>query len=354
MVKFIKYTTLLLISLLLLSNFNATAQQYATKKVRSTHEAYTDSLKRVQYKYVFPIFGRKAYKKGFDIPYPAGIMANYMWLRQSILITNLQLGLKNNNQDIPLTPVDFIGFGDNMNQSWTVNVRPDLWIFPFLNVYGIFGYGSSHTEVNLVAPIELTSVVDQNIATYGFGVMAAFGIGPVWFSADANFTWNKPELLDKAVPVNVLGLRMGHTFKFKHKPDRNFGIWIGAMRASMGAETVGEVSLEDAIPPEAWERRDEIVDNYWGWYNGLNPNNPIDRKKMEAADEILTPIVDRLEAADGSATIRYGMEKQVKEKWNGLIGAQFQLNKHWMIRSEGGIVGDRKSFLISVNYRFLI
>lgn len=351
--RFTKYP-LLLLSILIIANINLNGQQFATRKVKSTQDVYTDSLKKVEYNHVFPIFGKRVYKKGFDIPYPAGVMANYMWLRQGILINDLQLGFKNANQDIPLTPVDFIEFGDNLNQSWTVNVRPDLWVFPFLNVYGIFGYGNSHTEVNLVSPIELNSVVDQGITTYGVGVLLAFGIGPIWLSADANFTWNKPELLDKSVPVYVTGIRAGHTFVFKNRPYRNIGIWIGAMYASMGAETVGEVSLADAIPQETWDRRDEIVNNYWDWYGSLNPNNPLDKVKIEKADEVLTPIVDRLEAADGSATIRYGMNKQVKAHWNGLVGAQFQINKHWMIRSEGGVIGDRKSFLISANYRFLI
>jgi hypothetical protein len=51
--------------------------------------------------------------------------------------------------------------------------------------------------------------------------------------------------------------------------------------------------------------------------------------------------------------IKYGMDKQVSEIWNMVIDAQSQLNKDWMFRSEGGILGNRKSFLISVNYRFL-
>lgn len=46
--------------------------------------------------------------------------------------------------------------------------------------------------------------------------------------------------------------------------------------------------------------------------------------------------------------------KQVKERWNGLIGMQYQYNKHWMLRTEGGIIGDRKSILLSINYRFLL
>jgi len=47
------------------------------------------------------------------------------------------------------------------------------------------------------------------------------------------------------------------------------------------------------------------------------------------------------------------MDKQVSQMWNGVVGAQFQLNKHWQFRTEAGLIGDRKSFLFSVNYRFL-
>ena len=48
------------------------------------------------------------------------------------------------------------------------------------------------------------------------------------------------------------------------------------------------------------------------------------------------------------------MDKRPKEEWNFLIGAQYQINKRWIFRSEGGLIGDRKSFLASLNYRFKI
>ena len=106
--------------------------------------------------------------------------------------------------------------------------------------------------------------------------------------------------------------------------------------------------MRDALPPETWERRDEIVSEYRYWYeNEATPREQI------AADKVLTPIIDRLENADGDGEVRYGMDKQVKEKWNGTIGAQYQHNKHWMLRTEFGIIGDRNSFLLSLNYRFL-
>ncbi len=330
-------------------SFQEIAGQYINTKVKSKHEAYTDSLKQVEYKYVFPILGQGAYKKGFDIPYPVGLMANFMWLKQNLIFDNMQLGLKTDNLDIPLTDVEFIEFGENTNTSYAYNVRPDLWVLPFLNVYGIFGGGQSRTEVNLTAPFPLYSNVEQSLTTGGVGIMGAGGIGPVWFSVDANWTWSKPELLDKPVKVTVLGIRLGHTFKFKNKPERNIALWAGTMRMEMSSATSGEIKLIDALPPETWERRDEIVTNYYDWYN--NEATPVQKI---TADKVLTPIVERIEAADGESTIRYAMDKQVQEKWNGTIGGQYQLNKRWMFRSEAGFIGNRKSFLVSVNYRFLL
>ena len=327
--------------------------QYSSIKVKTKHDQYTDSLKQVDYHYTFPILGQEAYRSGFDIPYPAGIMGNYMWMKQEILMENLQLGLSSDNQDIPLTSVDdLIKFGKNTNTSYSVNVRPDLFVLPFLNVYGIFGYGQSTMEVNIEVPIKLQSVVDQNISTAGVGIMGAGGIGPIWFSADANWTWNKPELLDKPVKVNVFGLRFGHTFTFKNKPQSNIAVWAGGMHVKMNSETIGEIKMIDALPPDVWEQTAQIVSDYESWHDlNYDDLNPAEKKIV---DDVFDPIIDHIGAADGDAIIKYGMDKQVKQSWNGIFGVQYQFNKKVMIRSEAGLIGDRKSFLLSVNYRFLI
>jgi hypothetical protein len=339
---------LLLFSLLFFAN--AVNAQFATRKVSKKEQAYTDSLKQVDYDYIFPILGQKTYKAGFDIPYPIGVMGNFIWMNQGILIDNMQLGLKTDSKDIPLTNVDeFIKFGDNSNKSYSVNLRPDIWVFPFLNVYGLFGAGRSETTVNLTAPLSFTSVVEQGITTTGVGIMGAFGIGPVWVSLDGNWTWNKPELLDKAVRVGVFGVRVGHTFTFDQKPERNIAIWAGGMRVRMESNTVGQIALIDALPADVWEKRDQIVADYETWYDGLSSI------KQAAVDQTPLPdIIDRIEQADGSSIIRYGMDKQVRQEWNGIFGAQFQFNKRWMLRTEWGLIGDRKSALISLNYRFLL
>jgi len=50
----------------------AVSAQFATLKVSKKEQTYTDSLKQVNYDYIFPILGQKTYKEGFDIPYPIG------------------------------------------------------------------------------------------------------------------------------------------------------------------------------------------------------------------------------------------------------------------------------------------
>ena len=323
--------------------------QYATRKITKKQQAYTDSLKQVEYNYIFPILGQQAYSKGFDIPYPAGLMGNFIWMKQGLVIENFQLGIQSENLDLPMAPIEFIDFGYNTNTSYAVNFRPDIWILPFLNVYGLFGYGSSTTEVNLTAPVAMKSVVTQNISTTGFGVMGAFGLGPLFLSVDGNWTWTKPELLDDPVLAKVLGVRLGKSFVFKHHPERNIAIWVGGMRMRMASETVGAVKMADAIPQETWGRVDEIVDDYYIWYEGLDPirQGIVDNSAVPA-------LVEALDNAEGNTVIKYGMDKRPEQEWNIVVGGQFQLNKKWMFRSEVGIVGDRKSFLASVNYRFKV
>jgi hypothetical protein len=268
-------------------------------------------------------------------------------MKQDLVFTNFQLGFESDSQNIPLQPADFIQFGQNTNNSQNFTFRPDVWVFPFLNVYGLFGAGTSKTSVNLVAPINLSTSVEQDFTTKGFGAMLAAGVGPIWLSIDANWTWNKPKLLNEPVRVSVVGIRTGHTFVFKQNPKRNIAVWIGGMAAKMASETSGQISINEVFP-NFDESTDQIVSDYNDWYATLNPI------EKAAADKVLTPIVEAIGDSNGEGVISYAMDKQTKQLWNGLVGAQFQLDKHWQLRTEAGVLGNRKSFLASINYRILL
>ena len=57
-------------------------------------------------------------------------------------------------------------------------------------------------------------------------------------------------------------------------------------------------------------------------------------------------------ASNGEATVKYKISKKPAQEWNMIIGGQYQIDKHWQVRAELGGLGNRKSLLISANYRF--
>ena len=97
------------------------------------------------------------------------------------------------------------------------------------------------------------------------------------------------------------------------------------------------------------------------WWNGLTPpqqNNPVNKAKYETANQALTAAGNILNAADGAististSTVQYSLDKRVKDKWNFIVGTQFQLNKHWMLRAEYGFLGSRQQFLDRLTVSF--
>src|SRR5688572_5775344 len=123
-----------MILLLLIPFFNAEAQVFSNKVVGKKNAASIDSLKKSEYPYVLPIWGAKATKAGFNLPYSAGLGVNYLWQKSDLVIDNLQVGFNNG----PMHDLsEIIRFDNATSEASGLNIRPDIWIFPFLNVYGI-------------------------------------------------------------------------------------------------------------------------------------------------------------------------------------------------------------------------
>lgn len=306
-----------------------------------------DTLKP-EYPYKLPFLGSAAYEKGFNLPKPLGLMLNYFWATQDIVIPKIELGFSDGIlPEVPLTEItDLLEFEEIKAVAQTINVRPDIWIFPFLNVYGIFGKSYATTDVKLSSPVELAAHAELEGISYGVGTTGAFGVGKYFVVLDGNWVWTSMSNFKQPVRSAVFSQRIGRSFQVGANPESNFAVWVGGMRVKMGNVTQGTITLNEVLPPETWQRRDEIVASYWDWYDTL------DRLDQVLADQIFTPIVDKIEQADGSGSVEYSLLKEPKRKWNLIIGGQYQLNKSWQIRAEGGIIGNRKSFLLSVNYRF--
>lgn len=91
-----------------------------------------------------------------------------------------------------LGPVDmsgFVSFGEIENTTNAFTVRPDMWVLPFLNVYGIFGVGRSRTRVPLIAPVNFSTTQDFSATSMGVGMTLAGGVGPVIVIVDNNINY---------------------------------------------------------------------------------------------------------------------------------------------------------------------
>jgi len=149
----------------------------------------------------------------------------------------------------------------------------------------------------------------------------------------------------------------GKTFTFKN-PDRNIAFWIGGFRLKYSFSTSGSINLSELFPAgelqakvdQGFAKVDDTYQQVESWWNGLTPaeqNNPINTAKYDAANQALVKASTFLTSADEalkdgeSATVQYSLDKAVKNIWNFLIGTQFQINRHFMVRAEYGFPGTR-------------
>jgi hypothetical protein len=352
-------------------------QVYSNKEVGKKNQALADSLKATnEYPYLLPIWGEKVIKKGYDLPYSAGVSVNYFTQTSDLIIDNLMVGFNNS----PMYNLDEIVRFDN-SEAWAgaLTVRPDVWLFPFLNVYGILGKAQSSTAIS--AGVYLPNAENEwsqvtafstkaefTSTTMGFGMTPTIGVGGGFLALDMNCAWTDVSALDKPVFTYVFGPRLGKSFKFK-KPEQAIAFWVGGFRVQFSSETSGSLNLSEVIPVEDLQPKiDEgiqkvedgqvAVDEWWGGLTPVEQKNPVNKAKYTTANRALDTAGNILNSADAalndgeSATVQYSLDKTLKDKWNFVVGSQYQLNKHFMIRAEYGFLGSRTQFMGGLQYRF--
>lgn len=357
-------------------SFITFSQVYTNKEVGKKNEALIDSLKTEKYPYILPIWGKKVTEKGFSLPYSAGVSLNYFQQESALIIDNLFVGFNNG----PMYDMDeIIRFDDATARAGALTVRPDVWLLPFLNVYGIIGKAKTSTEISAGVWIPDTANVWREVTSFsttanfeavsaGFGLTPTIGIATGWMAFDMNVAWTDVDALDKPVFTFVFGPRVGKTFKFK-KPDMSIAAWAGGFRVKFTSETSGSINLNEVLPVDDMQSKvdeglakvEQAQVNADAWWEGLTPveqKNPVNIAKYETANRTIEAASGLLTSVDGalndaeSATVQYSLDKSLKDIWNFIIGSQFQLNKHFMVRGEYGFLGSRQQFMVGLQYRF--
>jgi hypothetical protein len=321
----------------------AHGQGQAGSKLGPAYQAYIDSLKAKPYNWTFPIWGKRLTKRGFDLPLAAGIMLKPYIGSQEILISDLKVGLNGSE----LVPLDFIKFGKVKASIQSVTVRPDLWILPFIDVYGIAGITWSETSVELKEPMQFTTTADFFGTTFGLGTTLAAGIHGFVTIIDINHTWSSIKEIKGSIQASMFTPRLGYNFRFKNKPQQNVTLWVGAPGIFINRLTEGTIDVGALSSDAGRSSLVSATDGSQKWYQDLSP----------AQKKIVKAIGDKwIEKIDGGGgkdlSISYSLVKKPVSNWSMCVGGQFQVNHHWQIRTEVGFLGGRESMLLSGNFRF--
>jgi len=270
-----------------------------------------------------PICGKKKRSKGFNLPYPFGTGLHGMWYQQDYLASNLLV--TDSTGKVTVTADTMIQ--NTTASEMTLSFRPDVWLFPFLNVYGIFGYTKGKVNPNLTVPAFTMHIKDHDLLpdsdipidttfeikdelvysgpTVGFGLTFAMGFNAFFVVLDYNYT--------ETYPNDNAGKLVKHSFSPK----------LGIQLASKKGEGRGAL-----------------------WLGGMFMTN-----KQQFGGILNVEEIDPIVAIILGKEADYSGDIENIQQWNMLIGGSYFINKHHSLFAEVGFIG-RQQASLGYGFRF--
>ncbi len=332
-----------------------------------------DSIPKGTYPYKLPIWGQKAFEKGYgdQLQLPLGVNLNYVNTFIDMKITEFALNV--GNTDVSnIINIETLNFTEVSAVSNGINLRADFWLFPFMNIYGLYSNVSGGTNVslqptwrdelgNIILQLpEFNADVDFNAQAYGIGTTLVFGYQNYFLSTDINYSATDTELLENQIGILNLSARLGYKFDLSKKnPDFFLAPYIGIMnRDFVGAKgSRGSIQFNEVFPQIDTVFNEKIntkVESNNQEIQGLNPILDADRIiKLKAQNLALREIQSTVNDNDAfSTSINYFIKKEMIQTYTFQFGFNLQMNKHFMLRGEYGISGSQRFILTGLQYRF--
>jgi hypothetical protein len=176
-----------------------------------------------------PFLAEEARKRGIELPLPFGIGLVYYNLHRDIQVTDVRVG---RNGSPPTSVSQFANIGSTSNVN-NVNLKLDVWLLPFLNVYAIVGYiwNESTTKIDVTLPpllpggsprsfqFEMPTQLEGSVG--GLGLTLAGGYDPFFMAFDVNAA--RADLgFDDRFKAVIMSARAGWNGKVALRPLRTW------------------------------------------------------------------------------------------------------------------------------------
>ncbi|MGO2334410.1 hypothetical protein [Providencia sp.] len=273
---------------------------------------------------VLPIWGDEARARGYDLPEPFGASYGYMNMRQDIVVDKIGFSSDKPLGQALLSKIS-VETGHTREKNESHMLKLDTWVFPFMNMYGVYGKTKGTSKTNITGiylagspdPMweNLPFVLDFEGKTYGGGVTFAGGYNQFFGTLDFNYTRTSLDILDGEISAFVITPRVGYEFIFEPlisgQGNTKIQIWTGAMYQDITQRFKGDVS------------------------------------KLSLPEELDFFMKD----PSFIGNVKFDVEQHLAHKWNNTVGARVELTRNFNVLTEIGF-NNRNSFFISGEFRF--
>lgn len=241
--------------------------------------------------YKLPLLADKALERGFKLPKPYGVGITYASIEQKMNINSLKVGFNGND----IVPFEFVGFSNTNTNLTTNQLKADMWLFPFMNVYAMVGKIDGDIEMDvlldgnmmleqlgddcsgLIKPISCV-ILKDNVFTlpiktqfeplsYGVGTILAGGWQDWFFTLPLNITWNEPQRHVFDGNSITITPRVGHIQALPNLG--KIALFVGANYLDSENTVSGQLSSPDISFTLDFEAKQTNADR-WNWVAGFN------------------------------------------------------------------------------------
>jgi hypothetical protein len=214
-------------------------------------EAYEDCPQKIsraepeQRSSFLPLMADKVGKRGYELPLPYGISANFFILERELEVESVRVGI-----DRPPQSIDrFFSVAPKSSVS-NISLRFDAWLLPFLNLYGLAGFTQSESEIQITIKqpgpgLIFNTETDLDGPTVGVGMTLAAGYKSYFLTLDTNYSFTDMDtdgVFDGEFKAMVASVRTGWHGKVGKAMMR---IWLGGTYWDIERNITGSIKLPD-------------------------------------------------------------------------------------------------------------